>query len=1201
MTSKSHVAAQIAEDAVSLARVRNRFSKANDLQLPKIMKGLLPKLLKRLEEYSVTIKRLDEEQERNGTITVVDSVTISHSRKAQQDIHGIFAAALERIRGNPSMPINALIPELLEFVGSKNAVVGTWTLALLQSGVSRLTAQSLDPNSVAILIKSLGELHHTLQSLNESSNGTDTAENNFFSEAATQALEPRWIHTSWLLMDFVMILSGHKPLVDWDVEHFDPKLSQQINLEAYENSPYKVSRTLAAEFLINSDSKSMVGLMSLLLDLVSFWPDSSSSEMSALSPLASKRMNHRSKTMKPSLLEQNRYHHFDHQQRPRQENHPELPMHFQRQVRHRGPDSSWSETTKLYLRYVKLEMVRFAIWPIDRGIFRVDGNAGLLLSLCAANFDSMHGRMAIDFLNRRKAKRLPIPINVEISLLILIVGEETSRDTIVRFKSKNHDRCWEQLLGSLMGPFHIQRPPLPNDVALRAAQYLIDYEVNENNSTVLPTYTSLMMELYLALCRRHDEDLQYLAIRLAARFCDSLPKKSLPETALDVKPMVMKVLRNVVDMGLADLDGMRRTPRGEEHLPLGVPAPFNRRQDLDRLLNSHRQGLRRKRLKRDEAREARKEAYRLICLLPLTIFDSDEEIMELPNLLLQCAVYEDRYLEYYVVKAIDQVLNACIEKIKNGQVPGKGDGNLMLQQQANMLLPSLLETVCSEDVSVRRVGMQWVKRLLMLMDGEAAVYLASHLVKDEDSSIARSAGELLSRPTIPANGTITAKMEPVVKFYNMGTAEEAFVLRQKLEERVLALSVTLNLSPESCQNVLLHYEFSVPEVVSSLREDNENVLRMCGLGHNLDVKIQSNFSCGICYEDVDTSNGYSLQCGHQFCTSCWCSYLEVASGSKSAFLDLRCPQTHCSRSLLRNDIQVISSTLVCKWDHYLLESFIELDPSHRYCPGPGCQFVASIGHPNILPPKVTCTSCITSFCFRCGERPHDPATCDDFLAWKRLKESSRFWMKHHSKPCPGCRAPIEKNGGCNHVHCSSCQTDFCWLCLAVLNRHLEPHNCSRYDPAESAEDDFERHALFTATRFEAHDQAEEFAFEQSKAFRPEKLLEAFWFLDEEDCDIMCRGLGVLVQARCFLKHSYIASLGMRADEVALQKHERQHSCLEMFTERLSQLTEMNMHRFYLEQGENGLKRHFQRLAFFSKSVAKYQERMSAMRHRPVIS
>jgi IBR domain, a half RING-finger domain/Zinc finger, C3HC4 type (RING finger) len=1196
MSSKSCVVThQLAEDAASLTRVRNRFSKANDQQLPKIMTGLLPKLMKRLEDYSQASNQFVEEQ--NGGTPAVDSLT--HLRKAQQDIHGIFATALERIRGNQSISVDTLMPALLPFVGSINPVVGTWTLALLQAGINRMTIQSLDPKMVAVLIESLGVLHHSLLTIE------DDAENHVLTDAAVQALESRWIQTSWLLMDSIMILSGYKPLLDWDAEHFDPKQHQQVDVESSEYLLYESARSEAAEVLSNPDSSSAAALVSLLLDLILFWPDCSGFEIPALSPLALKRMNHRSKMAPPIVNDQDAEHHLAQVQRQRQrrEPHPGLPMEFQRHVRQRGPDTSWNDMTKVYLRHVKLTFLKFAIWPYNQGLFG-NHNESLLLSICAANFDSMHGRVAADFLNRRSSENSPVNLPVAISVLILLVGEEGSIETLDRFRNKNYKGCWEKLLGSFGGHPRIRRPPFPRDVATRAAQYLIENQVKwEDIASMINSESdwndpSLMMELCLSLCRRGDKDSVFLAVRLVGRLFESLPTNTQAETTLEVRSIVVEVLKSVVDMGLADLEEMRATARRGGVLPLGVPVPFNRRQDFDQLLASHRQSQKRKHLKSDGAIEARKEAYRLVCLLPATIIaQQKDEPFELPILLLQCAVYEDRYLEHFVLKAIDFVLNACVMKLSTEfERNDDGDFKYKFQQQATMLLPSLLETVCSEDVSVRSVGLDWIKRLLIRMDGEAAIYLASHLVHDGDSTIARSARKLISDSNIlfPIE-SVPSKLAKIV-FHDMGASDQELEIRLKLRERVLELSASLNVSPEKCEKLLLRHEFSVPNVIATHQYKVDALPGSNDMRNKLLSSNENNSLCEICYEDVEVSSKYSLQCGHEFCTSCWSSYLSEASESKFSLLELRCPQHGCEAGLVRSDIQAICPSLLSKWDEYLLQCFIEQDPHLRYCPGADCQCVAIVDHSSpSLPHKITCDSCKTCFCFECGERPHDPATCEDYLAWKRLKESSRFWMKHHSKPCPGCRAPIEKNGGCNHVHCSSCETDFCWLCLGLLNQHLEAHNCNRYDPAESADDDFERRALFTATRFEAHDHAEDFAFEQLQSFRPEKLLEAFWFLEDEDSDVIQRGLETLVQARCFLKHSYIASLGLRDDQATLEKHETQHSCLEMFTERLSQLTEMNLHRLYLEQGQNGLRGHLQKLAFFTASVEKYQERMSFSR------
>ncbi|XP_010777351.1 E3 ubiquitin-protein ligase ARIH2 [Notothenia coriiceps] len=47
--------------------------------------------------------------------------------------------------------------------------------------------------------------------------------------------------------------------------------------------------------------------------------------------------------------------------------------------------------------------------------------------------------------------------------------------------------------------------------------------------------------------------------------------------------------------------------------------------------------------------------------------------------------------------------------------------------------------------------------------------------------------------------------------------------------------------------------------------------------------------------------------------------------------------------------------------------------------------------------------------------------------------------------CPKCNICIEKNGGCNHMQCSKCKHDFCWMCLGDWKTHgSEYYECSRY-------------------------------------------------------------------------------------------------------------------------------------------------------------
>jgi hypothetical protein len=52
------------------------------------------------------------------------------------------------------------------------------------------------------------------------------------------------------------------------------------------------------------------------------------------------------------------------------------------------------------------------------------------------------------------------------------------------------------------------------------------------------------------------------------------------------------------------------------------------------------------------------------------------------------------------------------------------------------------------------------------------------------------------------------------------------------------------------------------------------------------------------------------------------------------------------------------------------------------------------------------------------------------------------------KPCPKCGVAIYKleDGSCNHMKCSVCQTEFCWLCLKEVNdmHFFSPSGCTFY-------------------------------------------------------------------------------------------------------------------------------------------------------------
>ena len=161
----------------------------------------------------------------------------------------------------------------------------------------------------------------------------------------------------------------------------------------------------------------------------------------------------------------------------------------------------------------------------------------------------------------------------------------------------------------------------------------------------------------------------------------------------------------------------------------------------------------------------------------------------------------------------------------------------------------------------------------------------------------------------------------------------------------------------------------------------------------------------------------------------------------------------------------------------------------RWCSQPGCgrAIMVSLKQNNDVSGgslqwqqrDIRC-GCGAFWCFRCGAPAHRPATCAVAAVWRRKVESdarnepaepdestaTRRWLREFTKPCPGCHDPIEKNQGCNHMTCSSCHFEFCWVCMdpwsshgklcvsvvcnSILRKYLISHNITAHVTGEQS-------------------------------------------------------------------------------------------------------------------------------------------------------
>ena len=106
----------------------------------------------------------------------------------------------------------------------------------------------------------------------------------------------------------------------------------------------------------------------------------------------------------------------------------------------------------------------------------------------------------------------------------------------------------------------------------------------------------------------------------------------------------------------------------------------------------------------------------------------------------------------------------------------------------------------------------------------------------------------------------------------------------------------------------------------------------------------------------------------------------------------------------------------------------------KWCPNPKCSIVI-----NTTTKKKTskCPKCATMICNKCNREAHPKSSCDgafkkEIKDWENAKDMQK---------CKKCSGLVEKIAGCNHMTCSVCQFEWCWLCGSEFsNAHFSPLN-----------------------------------------------------------------------------------------------------------------------------------------------------------------
>jgi ariadne-1 len=148
----------------------------------------------------------------------------------------------------------------------------------------------------------------------------------------------------------------------------------------------------------------------------------------------------------------------------------------------------------------------------------------------------------------------------------------------------------------------------------------------------------------------------------------------------------------------------------------------------------------------------------------------------------------------------------------------------------------------------------------------------------------------------------------------------------------------------------------------------------------------------------------------------------------------------------------------------MVDEYVNGNPLVKWCPATDCTDAVrvedgfEVGGMRI---EVQCSNG-HQWCFSCQDEWHAPAMCDDVKKWRKkfLDDSETCnWLHANTRDCPKCKVPINKDGGCNHMHCKKCDAHFCWVCLGNFDHNSYAHTCNKYKEEEDAKITASRAAL----------------------------------------------------------------------------------------------------------------------------------------------
>lgn len=952
----------------SLIRVRNRLASSPDSALAGIFTHLLPRLLSRFQ---------------------------SQEPKIVEEAAGIFSHIEERLQLNPTVIVKppwvlALLENLSEDDRQHTEKTYASVLPTLEIALSQCEKDNL-PHVFPQLCCILHRLHTWL------SNTTAQDYSDPFRLVKARSLEATWARAGWLVFDHILIIAGITPVLDWQKDLGD-KFSTKKN---------DVNLSDAVQ-LLSAEEQELFRptLQGLFLDAMLFRPNGSNA---LLSRLARYRCEFRRRL---TLSDFPRLNPFQHRGVGR------IPT---------TTVETWIPAECQYWQVVQANLLQCSRTVLGESIEYNVLQVVVTGSLPTKPKESEHRLAASALVQQfKRPKRILIegwsvscPSDLAVALLFQLVGETSFKGT----KSRSGN------LGVHMtsNP-DLQRDALPRQAWKRCFQFLQDCRIDFTNAdeTRLNLILSLVSKLSKHSTTFFDDDISMETYEL-------IGQKISPSQCFE-----MKTLANMRHCSPPSLhqridhakwqcacsilssfrdDHMRRHQRA-------LAAERRERTD-DALLHRNRERLARNNPFVDYAIQARHNAYAAVASSSSgesLLHEVGELSWDLALMTLNCAVFDkEAVVSTQLQRACGSILQCYTQSTEQNT------------NRTQPLFLSVQRACLSSTRWVRQLAFDWTDKVIVKHDERFAQIVFTCMLHDDD--------EVISSGSVKALSLLSAMPSechmPDVQFVNLCSHPNK--IKEDLDSRIKTLQrKETGLDRDSAFFVLKAHQFSCETALFSLqstRRDSESSVLNHGLGvapggHN----DENQTLCGVCFDEISVDAVTRLSCRHSFCHECWKGSVDVAMVDKSidSLVDLKCLQHDCDERVSSLALRSFAPAQANQWQRATISSFV--DGCRRYCPcpNPDCAGVAILPESGSIT-NASCSYCNVSFCPSCGEGPHSPVSCTVLRSYQL--EANRFdaavdEIDNRIQDCPNCGQRIQKNGGCNHMTCTACGHEFCWLCLS---------------------------------------------------------------------------------------------------------------------------------------------------------------------------